>query len=414
VRVFDAHSEFAALFIQDLERDLHADENAEEQCRDFGDGTEIEAVIQTDLSAADGQGDEDQTELDDLAQVHRGVPFRTRDGFRRIEKSDGEDDADQKRNVREHSEELQFPGFRIVLRNIQTGFFRIGEAGIPDEVDREKDGIHEDPFLPQAHRPQEADSTQVTEEERRVTGRKEASAAVADGKNEEDDRVDLVFAFAVRFQKRTDQEHRGARRSDEAGQESTDRNEDSVRQRFGLQVAFNADAAGDREEREQKNDERNELIQNCVGESRPHSGTGSRGAGVVGRNAVPVGFQNARMSETVVDQRDQTKRRRNIEAVQVAFPPVLGSRDEREDRDGQEKECERNDHEVRRKFRFCVCVAVIVSAAFAVVVMVAFMAFFARSVSVACVGIRGSGGFRRNSCRFGSRSGNFSRKSFRI
>ena len=102
---------------------------------------------------------------------------------------------------------------------------------------------------------------QIAKKQRRIADRQQAAAAIAHDEDEEHDRVGDVLALAVGFQQRANEQHRGAGRADEAGQHRADGHERGVRQRVGLQVARDANAAADRVQAEQQHDERNEFLQ---------------------------------------------------------------------------------------------------------------------------------------------------------
>ena len=97
---------------------------------------------------------------------------------------------------------------------------------------------------------------QVAEEERRVAERREAAADVRHEEDEEDDRVRDVLALAVGLQQRPDEQHRGAGRADERGEERAQAEERGVRAGRGLEVALQQHAARDHEEAAEQHDER--------------------------------------------------------------------------------------------------------------------------------------------------------------
>ena len=70
-----------------------------------------------------------------------------------------------------------------------------------------------------AERPGEGHAREVAEEERRIAERRQAAADVRDQEDEEDHGVDDVLALAVRLEQRADEQHRGAGRADEGGEE---------------------------------------------------------------------------------------------------------------------------------------------------------------------------------------------------
>ena len=174
--------------------------------------------------------------------------------------------------------------------------------------------------------------SQIAQEQRRIADRQQAAAAVADDEDEEHHGVSDVLAFAVGFQQRADQQHRRARRADEAGQHAADGHERGVGERAGLEIAFDANAAGDRVQTEQQHDERHELGQDRIGE---------HGVDEAGLHAASVGDDDAwagqwesigaLMQEGVVAERDQAQPGGDLEAVEIALPPMLGGMHQRKD-----------------------------------------------------------------------------------
>ena len=141
---------------------------------------------------------------------------------------------------------------------------RIVPEGVPDKVDGHQRGVDKQPGGPQLQRPQERHAAEVAQEQRRIAQRQQAATAVADGENEKDHRVADVLPLAVGLQQRADQQHGRPGGADEAGQHRARREERRIRRRVGPQVAFDANPAADRVEREQQGDEGNILAEQRV------------------------------------------------------------------------------------------------------------------------------------------------------
>ena len=90
---------------------------------------------------------------------------------------------------------------------------------VPEDVDGEDERGGEEPRHEQPEGPGERHAQQVAQEERRVAERRQAAADVRDEEDEEDDGVGDVLALAVRLQQGTDEQHRGAGRADEGGEQ---------------------------------------------------------------------------------------------------------------------------------------------------------------------------------------------------
>ena len=220
---------------------------------------------------------------------------------------------------------------------------------VEQQIDHQQQSVDEQPFPPKQQRPQEWHALQISQKQRRIADRQQAAAAIADDENEEHDRVGDVLALSIGFQQRPNQQHRGAGRADEAGQHAADGHERGVRQRMGLQVARDANAAADRVQAEQQHDERNELLQDGVFQNGPHEvelhRTG-RWLDVVMRRPMP--FDCRSVEKRVVGQDDCRQRQRHEEPIQIRFPPVRRRRYQRQHGDSGEQQDERNHRPQRR------------------------------------------------------------------
>ncbi len=104
-------------------------------------------------------------------------------------------------------------------------------------------------------RPEEVDPAQEAEEERRVTERRQRAADIRNQENEKDHDMDVVAPVVVRPQQGPDHDHRGAGGADDASHHRADGEDDRVGARRAVQIAGDQDAARDREEREEQDDE---------------------------------------------------------------------------------------------------------------------------------------------------------------
>ena len=146
-----------------------------------------------------------------------------------------------------------------VALQVRPRLRRVGPA-VPDDVDGQHEGGGEQPRHEQPERPGEGNAEQVAEEERGVAERRQAAPDVRDEEDEEDDGVGDVLALAVRLQEGPDEQHRGAGRPHEGGEDGPDAQERRVRPRGRLEVALEEDAAGDHEEAAQEHDERHVVL----------------------------------------------------------------------------------------------------------------------------------------------------------
>ncbi len=123
------------------------------------------------------------------------------------------------------------------------------------------------------------------DEKRRIAERRQRAADVADEQDEEHDGVHVVPARLVGGQQRPDQQHRRAGRAHDAGERGAERQQAGVERGGADERAAHADAAGDREQREQDGDERHVLQQQRVrdlvhaprrGRTRPRTARAAR------------------------------------------------------------------------------------------------------------------------------------------
>ena len=137
------------------------------------------------------------------------------------------------------------------------------EPAVEGEEQREQDRHRESRLGQQMRRgPEEIHPAQEAEEERRVAQRRQRAADVRDQEDEEHHDMDVVAPVVVGAQHRADHDDRGAGRADEARHQRADRQQGGVRRGRAVQVAHDQDAAGDREQREEQDDER-DVFEQC-------------------------------------------------------------------------------------------------------------------------------------------------------
>ena len=227
-------------------------------------------------------------------------PFGAWNCFRRIKKRNRSHDAQQKQEI-PRSSHAQWFQLRLINEDVQ-GRFLLDDDFVPDVVDRQEDTRCEEPFGPEGEGPLEGHAAQISQEERGITNWQEAAADVADKEDEEHHRVHNVFAFAVGFQERPDQEHACAGGADETCDEGANGDEAQVDFRSCAQVSGDRDSPGDHVQREEQDDE----------------GDVFRWDGVFHRQrcALPS------VGEAVVDEGEPSGSHRYSEPVDVALPPV--------------------------------------------------------------------------------------------
>ena len=104
-------------------------------------------------------------------------------------------------------------------------------------------------------RPEKVDALEEAEKQRRVSERRERAADVGDQEDEEHEDVDVVAAVLVRPDDRSNQHHGGAGRAEKACRQGAEGEHRRVRGRRADEIAADADAAGNNEQREQQDDE---------------------------------------------------------------------------------------------------------------------------------------------------------------
>ena len=135
---------------------------------------------------------------------------------------------------------------------------------IPDPVDCQQCGVHNQPLLPESECPEEGHPLKVAEEKWWVANRKKTASAITDEKNKEDECVDNSLSLVVRFEKRSHKKHRCTGCSDKARQQSTQCQEDGVCRRRRLHVTFYPNTTSDRVECKQESNKRHIFGQKCI------------------------------------------------------------------------------------------------------------------------------------------------------
>ena len=136
------------------------------------------------------------------------------------------------------------------------------EPGVDQPEKREQStGEHRSRKRELARRPEEVDTLEEADEERRIAQWRERAADVADQNDEEHHRMHLVPPMLVGGKQRADQQHRRAGRSHDARERRAERQDAGVERGCTDDRAAHADAARDREKREQDRDERQVLEQ---------------------------------------------------------------------------------------------------------------------------------------------------------
>ena len=163
----------------------------------------------------------------------------------------------------------------------------------------------------------------------------------------------IVWATCLRWRlvssSGPDQEHGRPGRADQAGQHGPDGQKHGVGPRPGGQLAGDADAAADRIQAEQQEDERPILAENRPqqhvagqGEIRP----ADRRQDQVRRR--PLALQGKSPPEQVIGQRQCRQDGGDVEAVHVALPPRLGCLQQGKHGDGQQEQSEGQQRPVGR------------------------------------------------------------------
>src|SRR5580700_6014131 len=127
-------------------------------------------------------------------------------------------------------------------------------------IDRDENRQHaagdERGRLPQIfRRPEEIDTVEEADEQRRIAERRQRAADIADQEDEEYHDMDVVQPPRIGANKRPDQNHGGAGGADDAGNERAEEEYQRIDQRRAAHRAGDDDAAGDHVEREQDGDE---------------------------------------------------------------------------------------------------------------------------------------------------------------
>ncbi len=126
------------------------------------------------------------------------------------------------------------------------------------------------------------------------------------------------------------------------------RKKGGVGQRMGGQVAFDADAAADRVQTEQQDDERQVLAQTALASTAPV--WAKFGPAAAGKATHGTGQWTASgcVQQQVVDQRDRRQSAGHIEPVQIVFPPVCRGAEQRQHGNRPQQQDERRRHPVGR------------------------------------------------------------------
>ena len=157
------------------------------------------------------------------------------------------------------------------------------------------------------------DPVQETEEQRRITQRGQGTTDIADEEDEEHEDMRLVPAILVGADQRTDQQHRGARRAEQARRHRTEAEDHEVGERCAQEVAGDPDATRNDEEREQEQDERHVFMR-----GRLEQGVGRR-----------------RETPRQCERGDEKERPGGRHGPEIALPPLSG--EQRKGRDRQQK-----------------------------------------------------------------------------
>ncbi len=169
---------------------------------------------------------------------------------------------------------------------------------------------------PQAESPEERHPAQEPEEERRVAERRQRAADVRHQEDEEDHGMGLVPAISVGAQQRPDQDHGGAGRADPGGEKRAHGEDGKVYPRRTAQRSPDVDAAADRKQGAEEDQEREVVRERDVED-------------LVNRRA-PVRQDERDGQQQSPDERD----------LRVIVVPEAG-RQQREESDREQDPCER-------------------------------------------------------------------------
>jgi hypothetical protein len=125
--------------------------------------------------------------------------------------------------------------------------------GIEDD---EKDRHHKYPLREKSKSPEKGNASQITYKQRRITDRREASANIADDKDEENRDVSSKPPFPVGPQNRSYQKHRSARCPKNVGDDPTNGQENGIISWGRLNIPAYEYSSGDKKERSEQNNER--------------------------------------------------------------------------------------------------------------------------------------------------------------
>ncbi len=153
---------------------------------------------------------------------------------------------------------------RIELHHAFLALLREKEP-IDEPEDGEEDG--RDRQRRQEHRlrrPEEVDALQESQEQRRIAERRQRAADVGHQEDEEHHHMRAVLPVVVGPKQRPYQDHGGARRAHHARQGGPRREKSDIHRRTAVQIAADVDSAGDGEQGQQQDDERQKLDEQRV------------------------------------------------------------------------------------------------------------------------------------------------------
>lgn len=225
--------------VKDLKRGSHGDEYPEEEDRDLQDRMEIKTVglmigFWCDLQRDKGGGD------------HENLAERRRKKYR-------EEDGQKADQVPEPFE---------LDRNMRAGSGLLMVGFVPGRVkvdgvkNSEQDDKGHAPEGNELERPKKRNSQKVSEKKRRVAERRQESADIAHDHDKKNGNVNVVFAVMIREKERTDQDHAGARGSDQVGKQGAEGKHSGIHDRHAAEVASEPDPSRNNEERAEQDHER--------------------------------------------------------------------------------------------------------------------------------------------------------------